>query len=163
MIAVANRRPSTLKLLIEAGADIDRQIPGRLHTALTLAAEIGDLESVGILLEHDAEVNPQGGVPGSNLLDRFSPLAAAAKMYVTSVEVSQYAQIISEHGFTNRKALDFMTKDTGESNVERIRSFFVPHPPEIREAKHRIVRMLLDAGADPNPRNSVSPLAQACS
>ena len=124
-VAVAARERSwrTLRLLAEL-AGTRVDAPNRLgETALMLAALHGDLDSVRMLVRRGAEVNRAG----------WTPLHYAATNGHT--EVVRY--LLDQHAYVDAQSPNRTT-------------------PLMMAARHKrpdVVRLLVEAGADPTPRN----------
>ena len=110
--AVASRNVDLIKVLIDAGADINAPAgPVRGRTALQTAAELGDIHIVKFLLSHNADLNApaahsygvtalQGAVIGGFLKIVLMLLKAGAEINAPSanVEGRMALDVAAEHG-----------------------------------------------------------------
>ena len=148
MWAVSRQHPQVVRVLVEAGADVNaRTATSRHHvllccaafsadrageaevdyggsTPLLFAARVGDLESARILIAAGAHVN-------DTLEDGTSALAQAAMSGHTDV-----AELLIESG----------------ADVNAARAGFTPLHAAVVRSDVRLARTLLSHGAHPNPR-----------
>ena len=155
VLAAETNKPELLKLLIEAGAEVNTK--GR-HTALSKAAEGGHLEVVRLLLKHGAEVNPSrpDGPMDSMPLRAAAftvdagPAGAAFSAELDDVKMGPDG---SPDPTALRKKVAKLKVDSPEAlegtSSEIMAKLVKPQPEPVREAKRAILKLLLEAGADP--------------
>lgn len=152
ILAAGTNKLEIVNLLLDAGADVNAK--GR-HSALTKAAEGGHLDIVRLLLKHNAEVNPSRP---EGQMDSM-PLRAAAFTVDPTREGADFlakaaqAQTLSEGSpdpAALREKAAGLKADSPELAIKgSMANFFKPQPEPVREAKRTILKLLLDAGADP--------------
>ena len=155
VLAAETNKPELLKLLIEAGAEVNTK--GR-HTALSKAAEGGHLEVVRLLLKHGAEVNPSrpDGPMDSMPLRAAAftvdagPAGAAFSAELDDIKMGPDG---SPDPTALRKKVAKLKADSPEAlegtSSEIMAKLVKPQPEPVREAKRAILKLLLEAGADP--------------
>ena len=156
ILAAQENQPALVNQLIEAGAEVNAK--GR-HTALTIAAEGGHLEVVRLLLKHGAEVNPSrpdgpmDSMPLREAALTVEPTPAGADFMVKSNDLKVLSGG-SSSPTSVRELADQLKDHSPELVVEGSMSKFMeqlfkPQPQPVREAKRTILKLLLEAGADP--------------
>ncbi len=164
VLAAGTNKPELVQLLLEA-EPAAKEHAGERYKALTAAAKGGYLEVVSLLLKHGAAVNP----PHSSAVQDSTPLSAAA---FTVEPTAAGAQALSAMlagtnslpaGSQDRASLREMAGNLksrkpdvfGDSIQETVARWFKAAPEPVREAKRAILRLLLEAGADPKKDDSV--------
>lgn len=102
-----------IKLLVEAGADIDRGSAGKNHgnTPLMVAAWSGFIEGVDFFLSHDACTNQQDN-------NGFTPLIKACiKHHVSIVKKLVKISDLNVRSRENKKAIDYIKVSNKNSKV----------------------------------------------
>ena len=169
--AAETNKPELLKLLLEADVAADGNAKDR-YTALTEAARGGRLDAVRLLLKHGAAVNPP--LPAD--AEDSTPLRAAAfTLEATAAGANAVAKTMP-----NMKLLPDGSADPASllENADKFKAIapdafggsvqglmahlFKPEPEPVREAKRAILRLLLEAGADPK-KNELAIVSAAMS
>lgn len=154
--AAGTNKPELLQLLIEADAAADGSAKDR-YLALTEAAWGGHLDMVRLLLKHGAAVNP----PRPDDAADSTPLRAAAITVEPTTAGDAFLKLLPD-GSPDRAALRMLgdnlkssaREESGGSLQEAMAQMFKPAPEPVREAKRAILRLLLEAGADPKKDES---------
>jgi ankyrin repeat protein len=148
----ATNNVKAIKALISSGADLEegsreRAEPSRhgLITALHVAAQYSNLEAAKLLLEAGADVNARAQLPkpngGVTPMGFAVSLAGSASLKLVSLlleagaDVSLKVALDNEDGFGLDTVLGYYTNDI--------------------HARAEVVKMLLDAGADPNDQDTL--------
>lgn len=169
MWAASQRHPEVVRLLVSRGADLAARTavssaPGRPsrdkagYTALLFAARSGDLESARVLLDAGAQAGDAAGDGMSALtlatVRGHIPVAklllergADPNLNGTGYTALHWAAGSWQTAFTTN---DITTDREGEQEWNALVG--------LREGKHDLVRALLEHGADPNARITVTPL-----
>lgn len=105
--AIEGKQVSAVRILLQAGCDLNTPLEGNSYTPLSLACIWGDAEVVSLMIKAGAEVNPEGC--------HVSPLHCAAfagHRNVIDLLMKAGAKINNQkrHGFTSLHALAFSKK-----------------------------------------------------
>lgn len=155
VLAARSNQIELVKLLIDAGADVNAK--GR-HTALTRAAQGGHLEVVRLLLNKGAEVNPSypdgpmDSMPLRAAAFTLDPSPAAAEIHAVTDDLKLLPNGTPDPAAASELADKIKSLDSQvpEGNLPKTMALLVkPQPEPVREAKRTIVKLLLEAGADP--------------
>jgi ankyrin repeat protein len=155
VLAAENHKIELVKLLIEAGAEVNAK--GR-HTALTKAAEGGHLELVRLLLQHGAEVNPSRpegpmeSMPLRAAAFTVDGTPAAAEAMEAAGDMKLLPDGTPDPASASRmmEKLESLNPQALEGSIpEKMALLIKPQPQPVREAKRTILKQLLEAGADP--------------
>eukprot|EP00210_Caulerpa_lentillifera_P006929 g6625.t1 len=159
-LAIKNQSRSIVKLLLNEGVDVECKTSSNL-TPLQLACASGFLEGVKLLIEHNADI---GGVCSS---DGYTCLILAAKKKHLSVvfylldQESCPVNAADGHGFTALHYVVFLNNAFltsklicrgADINAQSIAGE-VPVFLAAKKSRWSSLRVLLEAGADPNYRS----------
>ena len=142
-LAIGSKNNAIFKLLLDAGADVNRKMNAQQHI-LIIACEHGNINLVKLLLASEGDVNVLGKKIRSPVFRRHeyeTPLIAACVNGHVSV-----VRLLLDHGADIEK--------TNNSST-------TPLIAAIRGNNPLIIRLLLDAGADVNHAADVTPLSEA--
>ena len=165
MRAAEAGRLDEVRSLLKSGADVNQEIPGIGVTALMIAAGRGDLEMVKVLLAAGANPNAAGGVAHGGfwtiLTSAMNPkntnrlevvdtlLAAGAKLNPQpGFPESPLQAAVKRNDIEMLKALLQRGSDVNWEN--EIGTTALVSAITMAEPNLEVVRLLLNAGADPN-------------
>ena len=149
-----------IKALISSGADLEERsregAKPRRHgrvTALHVAARYSNFEAMKLLLEAGADANARTQLPKPNggatpmyfAVCRRECVAASASLKLVSLLLEAGADV------TLKVALDFGDGDGLGLDFDTV----LGHYTSVIHARAEVVKMLLDAGADPNGQDTV--------
>ena len=137
VLTVLNNTPG-LRTLLSTGVDLSQKCQTQGITALLYAASAGSLEALNLLLEAGADVNGRCKTPTS---EQITPLVMAilsghAAVVSALVEAGADVELKSE-----------LAREGGQG------LFWAP-PPLLIAKSQEIMKLLLDAGANPNSVSS---------
>ena len=169
--AAGRNKPELVEPLLGSDEAADGNAEDR-YTALAEAARRGNLDMVRLLLKHGAAVNP----PRPPEAEVSTPLRAAAfTLEPTAAGAGASAAAMADMKFLPDGTADpavlhkvgAMMKSIspdafGGSLQGQMARLFKADPEPVREAKRVILRLLLDAGADPK-KNELAILSAAMS
>ena len=156
LIAVAKGQLACLRILLQAGADVNRPDQSD-YTALLYAAAYDQPQALALLLEHGAEVKGWGSY-------KTDPLyKAASKGHLTCVEIllAAGAPIVSgsQYGFSalngavqngHAGIVELLAQNADVVNAESTPDGGTPLMTAAREGTVVCMEILLQAGADPH-------------
>ena len=144
-----------IKALISSGADLEersREIakPSRhgLITALHVAAQYSNLEAAKLLFEAGADVNARTQLPKPN--GGATPLYLAVCVHAASGEL-KLVSLLLEAGADVTLKVVVDEDDRLGLNFDTVLGYYIGH----FDANAEVVKMLLDAGADPNGQDTL--------
>ena len=166
--AARNGLEECVRILLEAGADVDAQMNSFYDTALGEACARGHAGCVKLLLQAGADVNAKAD-NGRTPMERatYGEHMDCVRLLQASGKVSstQYGAALEEAADSNDAAAVRQILDAGGATADSCSKALLKALGKGRDyLKPEIVEMLLKAGADPNVenRNEVPALSQAC-
>lgn len=155
MVAAMENRIAVLKLLIESGADVNATPPDGFQSALYLASSRGHVEAVELLLKHDAQLHPTSP-------EESRPFMLATLLSAAALTISKNARWDSMVAALQKGGPAAIIGEVGDQPIgDYIKDLWVHQPEATRAAKRKIVKLLLDAGADPNRGSEINPIGEA--
>ena len=151
----ASNNVKGIKALISSGADLEersREIakPSRhgLITALHVAAQYSNLEAAKLLFEAGADVNARSQLPKPN--GGATPMYFAVHSLAASASL-KLVPLLLEAGADVTLKMAFDEGDGWGLNFDTIWGYYT----SCKDARADVVKMLLDAGADPNSQDTL--------
>ena len=155
-IAAAYNSPDTLKILLDAGADINME-GGEYCTGLQAASAWGHEDIVKRLLDKGAKVDVYGGIYGD-------PLQAASnngfpeivkKLIAAGSDVNRVGGVYgcalyAACDYEDEKVVEILLDEGADPNIQGCGKYDNALHQACTKGNEKIVHLLLDKGADPN-------------
>jgi uncharacterized protein len=163
IVAAENGRDKAMRILLDAGANVDAVCKHRAETALGLAATQGHLDCVQTLVEAGADMNKGSG--------GRTPIASAAfQGHIPVVQFLLEAGAAVEFNVWSGamavgsdQIIELLANAGADIDCEDSNSRLTPLLQAIHQENTNMIEILLMAGASPNKRrpSGITPLAAA--
>jgi len=162
-LAVLRNQHAAMRLLIARGADLDRRDFPDNAAPLHFAAAHGDLETIRLLVEAGADVDGRGDDHGVGVLG-WATCFGDVRPEVAAYLLDHGARLdlwtaISLDRADDLRAIVARDRSLLAARMTRNQHRCTPLHHAVRKNRPRIVRLLLQLGADPNARDATGATA----
>jgi ankyrin repeat protein len=162
-LAVLRNQHAAMRLLIERGADLDRRDFPDNAAPLHFAAAHGDLETIRLLVEAGADVDGKGDDHGVGVLGWATCFGevrqeVAAYLLDHGAKLNLWTAIALDHA-DDLRAMVGGDRSLLAARMTRNQHRRTPLHHAVRKNRLRIVRLLLELGADPSARDATGATA----
>jgi ankyrin repeat protein len=162
-LAVLRNQHAATRLLIERGADLNRRDFPDNAAPLHFAAAHGDLETVRLLVEAGADVDGKGDDHEVGVLG-WATCFADVRQEIASYLLDHGAKLdlwtaIALDRVDDLRALVAKDRSLLAARMTRNQHRCTPLHHAVRKNRPRVVRLLLELGADPNARDATGATA----
>ena len=164
-LAVLRNQHAATRLLIERGADLDRRDFPDNAAPLHFAAAHGDLETIRLLVEAGADVDGKGDDHEVGVLG-WATCFGEVRQEVAAYLLEHGAKLNLWTAISLDRADELRAMVAGDrsllaARMTRNQHRCTPLHHAVRKNRLRIVRLLLELGADPNARDATGATALA--
>ncbi len=162
-LAVLRNQHAAIRLLIARGADLDRRDFPDNAAPLHFAAAHGDLETIRLLVEAGADIDGRGDDHGVGVLG-WATCFGDVRQEAAGYLLDHGAKLDLWTAIALDRADDLRAMVTGDrsllaARMTRNQHRRTPLHHAVRKNRLRIVKLLLELGADPNARDATGATA----
>lgn len=162
-VAAANNHVRMVRLLIEAGADVNEKSPGSGDSALHCAADANSVEIASMLLERGADVDARNAFGSSPILRAAAARSDSSDLTALLLDRGAAAGAADADGVTalhraassDSVATAMLLIERGADARARAKNGATPLHAAAEKNSARTAKLLIRAGADVNAREAV--------